>query len=91
MQRRGKFIVRSLTLAELLLLDAELNDKAGDLRASTVSRLQAFCLIAESIPALVGEEQAQYRTKLEELAQKLRSISDDPYLRGKIAEYSAKA
>ncbi len=90
-QRRGKFIVRSVTLAELLLLDAGLNDKAGDLRAATVSRLQAFCLIAESIQGLAGEEQAQYRAKLDELGKELRSVSDDPYLRGKIAEYGAKA
>jgi hypothetical protein len=89
-QRGGDLTFRSIMLAELLLQDAESSEKGGDVRNATGRRLQAFCLIAASVHVLTAEEQVGYRARLESLAKELRSISDDPYLLGKIDEYYAK-
>jgi hypothetical protein len=86
----GQSNFNSILVAELLLQDVELSEKIGNIPQATVSRLQAFCLLVDSI-ALVGpEEQAEYRKKLDVLAADLESTSDDPYLRSKIDGYLSK-
>ena len=57
--------LNSILIAELLLQDVELNEKIGNIPQATVSRLQAFCLLVDSIALLGPEEQAEYRKKLE--------------------------
>jgi hypothetical protein len=82
----------SILIAELLLQDVELSEKIGNIPQAIVSRLQAFCLLVDSIALLGPEEQAEYRKKLDVLAADLESISDDPYIRGKVDGYlSTKA
>ena len=88
----GQSNFNSILVAELLLQDVELSEKIGNIPQAVVSRLQAFCLLVDSIQLLGPEEQAEYRKKLDVLAADLESISDAPYLRGKIDGYlSTKA
>lgn len=80
----------SILVAELLLQDVELNEKIGNVPQAIVSRLQAFCLLVDSLELLGPEEQAEYRKKLDVLAADLESTSDDPYLRNKVDSYLSK-
>jgi hypothetical protein len=79
--------LRSVLLAELLMQEAEINQVTGDSVEAVRARVQAFCLLAESIGVLSPEEQAVYRRKLDELARELSPLGDDPYLRGKLDNY----
>jgi len=54
-----------------------------------VSRLQAFCLLVDSIPLLGPEEQVRYRKKLDALAAELEPLGNDPYVRRRIDSYLA--
>jgi hypothetical protein len=83
----GQPNLNSILIAELLLQDVELSEKIDNIPQAIVSRLQAFCLLVDSIAFLGPEEQAQYRKKLGVLAADLKSISDDPYLRSKVDGY----
>jgi len=83
----GKANLNAIVVAELLLQDVELSEKNGNFPQAVVSRLQAFCLLVDSLKFLGPEEQTEYRKKLDVLAAKLESISDDPYIRGKIDGY----
>lgn len=86
----GRSNFNSILIAELLLQDVELSDKSGNIAQATVSRLQAFCLLADSITSLRADEQAGYQKKIDQLAVDLRSFND-PYLRGKVDGYLAKS
>jgi hypothetical protein len=59
--------VRAVMLAELLLQDADLSEAAGKSQEAMVSRAQAKVLLARNIDNLAPDEQAAYRSKLEEL------------------------
>jgi hypothetical protein len=63
--------VRAVMLAELLLQDAELNDASGKNREATISRAQAYVLLAGNIDKLSLDEQAVYRPKLELLKSQM--------------------
>jgi hypothetical protein len=89
-QGAGQSNFSSILIAELLLQDVELSEKIGNIRQAIVSRLQAFCLLVDSIALLGQEEQTEYRKKLDVLAADLKSISDDSYLRGKVDSYLSK-
>jgi len=86
----GQSNFNSILVAELLLQDVELSEKIGNIPQATVSRLQAFCLLVDSIQLLGPEEQAEYRKKLDALAADLESTSNDPYLRNKVDGYLSK-
>jgi hypothetical protein len=86
----GQSNFNSILVAELLLQDVELSEKIGNIPQATVSRLQAFCLLVDSIELLGPEEQAEYRKKLDVLAADLKSTSDDPYLRSRVDSYLSK-
>ena len=86
----GKSNFNAIVLAELLLLDVELSDKSANIPQATECRLQAFCLLVDSIDLLGPEEQAEYRKKLDILARDLQAISDAPYVRSKIESYLSK-
>jgi len=88
----GRANFDSILIAELLLKDVELNEKKGNISQAIVSRLQAFCLLVDSIKFLGPEEQVEYRKKLDTIASDLESVGEDPYIRDKVAGYlSAKA
>ena len=72
--------VRAVTLAELLLVEAEWNDEKMGALDSTSNRVHAFCLLADSIDALDAEDQSVYRAKLKTLAGKLQDLRSHPYL-----------
>jgi hypothetical protein len=63
-------------LAELLLQDAELNDAARKNREATISRAQAYVLLARNIDKLSLDEQAVYRPKLEALNAQINTPSN---------------
>jgi len=88
--RGGQSNFSSILIAELLLQDVELSEKIGNIQQAVVSRLQAFCLLIDSLELLGPEEQAEYRKKLDVLAADLESTSDDPYLRSKVEGYLSK-
>jgi hypothetical protein len=81
------FYGRAAILAELLVLESEFNETAGDLAGAIRARLQAFCLLGESLGALSPDEQAIYRRKLDLLAGQLRNVSGDPYLDEKLRQF----
>ena len=86
----GKSNFNPILIAELLLQDVELSEKTSNISRALVSRLQAFCLLVDSIALLGPEEQAEYRKKLDVLAADLGSISDSPYIRSKVDGYLSK-
>ena len=83
----GHANISLILVGELLRQDVELSEKIGNVSQATVSRLQAFCLLIDSLSFLEPEEQTEYRKKLDVLAAELESTSDDPYLRNKIESY----
>ena len=89
-QGGGQSNFNSILIAELLLQDVELSETIGNIPQALVSRLQAFCLLVDSIELLGPEEQAEYRKKLDVLAADLESTSNDPYLRSKVDAYLSK-
>jgi len=72
--------VRAITLAELLLVDAELADEKQDESGAAASRVHAFCLLADSLPILNSEDQTVYREKLKALTDKLGDLKTHPYI-----------
>lgn len=78
---------RAVTLAELLLRDAEMH--AGDLGRVSLDRLHAFCLLASVVACLDREDQRVYRRKLETLRDHLAELSNDPYVASKLAQFAA--
>ncbi len=83
-QSGGQWLMRALLLAELLIQDAELSRAAGRHAGMLRSQVQAFCLLAEVVPALPPEDQPACRVKLGALAQDLDVFRDDPYVAGKL-------
>jgi hypothetical protein len=79
---------RAITLAELLLQDAELSELSARPADALVSRLHAFCLLADSIAFLPAAEQASYRKKLDALATELSKLAGaHPYVGAKLRAY----
>jgi hypothetical protein len=83
----ANFYGRAAILAELLILESEFNEENGDASGAIRARLQAFCLLGESLGALAPEEQAIYREKMDLLAGQLRDASHDPYLAQKLGHF----
>ncbi len=81
--------LRAVTLAELLLLDAEFSETPGNLAQPTSSEVHAFCLLADSIDALGAEEQAIYRVKLNLLADRLGELRSHPYIKARLRDYGS--
>lgn len=78
---------RAVLLSDLLTLDAEISDDTGHTAEATVARLQAFCLLADSMQMLSRDEQATYRPKLDRLAESLSVLSGNPYVESKLRLY----
>ena len=76
---------RSITLAELLLKDAEMN--SADERRTTVDFLHAFCLIASTVDSLDVDDQRMYRPKLKNLLDRLTPLQINEYVAAKLREY----
>src|SRR6266850_2818890 len=72
--------VRAITLAELLLVDAEWEEAKGNAAQSVASRVHAFCMLADSIEALNREDQIVYRAKLKTIAEQLGDLRTHPYI-----------
>jgi len=66
---------RAVTLAELLLQDAELNDNLHNTRDANIERVQAYVLLLNSVDKLDEVDQAVYRPKLQALAARLNVTS----------------
>ena len=81
---------RAITLAALLQQDAELSEIAARPAEALVSRLHAFCLLADSVHVLPAQEQAEYRQKMNALAEQLQSVAAHPYAGAKLREYAAR-
>ena len=78
--------VRAVTLAELLLLDAELPETDGDTSQPRSGLVHAFCLLADSMSALSTEDQASYRAKLNQLADRLGELRTHPYIKERLRD-----
>jgi len=70
--------VRAITLAELLLVDADILEAKGE--PPVANLVHAFCMLADSIEALNAEDQIVYRAKLKMLAEKLGEYRTHPYI-----------
>jgi hypothetical protein len=79
-------VTRDVMLAELLLQDAELQEKNGQQKEAAHSRAHAFCLIVDAVDSLTLDDAAHYRAKLDALAAELTSasVSSDPYVSQKV-------
>ncbi len=88
-QSGGMRFSRAVMLAELLIADAELSIDDGRPADAIRSRLQAFCLLSESIGVLSLDEAAVYRPKLAFLAGQLNAIGG-PYIRETLDRYRSR-
>ncbi|MGD1090135.1 MAG: hypothetical protein ABR955_15630 [Verrucomicrobiota bacterium] len=79
--------IRAVTLAELLLVDAELHEADPDALPPLPNYVHAFCLLADAIDTLTTEDQAIYRTKLNMLADRLGDLRTHPYIKEKLRDY----
>lgn len=79
---------RAITVAELLIQDAELSELAQRPADALLSRLHAFCLLTDAIEFLPAAEQADYRLKLATLANELESVAAHPYVAQRLAKYA---
>ncbi len=75
---------RAVLLSDLLTLDAEISEDIGRAAETTVARLHAFCLLADSMPMLSTDEQATYQPKLDRLAESLSALSGNSYVQSKL-------
>ena len=82
--------IRAVTLAEILLLDAELPEADGGAGGLLSSQVHAACLLADSVGALDPEDQASYRAKLDRLADQLGHLRTHPYLQARLLNYGTR-
>ena len=78
---------RSVTLAELLIQDAEIHEADGQPQAALSSFVHALCLLSDSFAFLTREEQAIYRPKIESLITTLEQLPSNPYTTQRIRSY----
>jgi len=71
---------RSIILAEVLLSDAEVQEKEENAPFPLANFVHAFCLIADSVSVLSHDDEARYRQKLIWLAERLAPYKDLPQL-----------
>jgi len=69
---------RSVLLAELLLLDAQLGDRDANSAAAIVGRMHAFCLLRDAELGDLVHFRAVYRAKMDEITKLLRPFANDP-------------
>ncbi|HEV2695817.1 MAG TPA: hypothetical protein VG347_23210 [Verrucomicrobiae bacterium] len=81
--------IRAITLAELLLFDAELHEADKIPSQSLANYVHAFCLLADEVDKLSPDEQAFYRIKLSLLAGRLCDLREHPYLKTRFASLPA--
>lgn len=81
---------RAITLAELLVQDAELSVLAERPADALLSRLNAFCLLADAVRFLPAAEHADYGPKIAALSAQLASAATHPYVAEKLREYTAR-
>jgi hypothetical protein len=79
--------IRAVTLAELLLVDAEWHETGQDALPPVSNFVHAFCLLADTIDALTTEDQAIYRAKLNMLADRLGDLRTHPYIKERLRDY----
>lgn len=83
--------VRAVTLAELLLLDAEFPEADGEASQPRSGLVHAFCLLADSMSALSHEDQATYRAKLNQLTARLGDLRTHPYIKERLRDETSRA
>jgi hypothetical protein len=76
--------IRAMTLAELLLVEAEIHEPDLIPQAILPNYVHAFCLIADEVDKLTAEEQTIYRAKLAWLAERLGSLRTHPYIQARL-------
>jgi hypothetical protein len=79
--------MKAVTLAELLLVDAELQEANPNPNAFLSNYVHAFCLLADEVDKLSAEEQAIYRVKLDLLADRLGDLRTHPYISERFHDY----
>jgi len=83
-QMGGLRTIRAVTLAELLLVDAELHEASQIPDQSLSNYVHAFCLLADEVDKLSSEEQPFYRAKIDLLAARLGDLKTHPYLKARL-------
>jgi hypothetical protein len=79
---------RAITLAELLLKDAEMH--VADGVRVMIDRVHAFCLLADNVDQLDLDDQKTYQPKLREVANQLSDFREHPYIGEKLLRLSQK-
>ncbi|MDR3456005.1 MAG: hypothetical protein P4N60_01055 [Verrucomicrobiae bacterium] len=83
----GLRTIRAVTLAELLLVDAELYEADKIPNQSLSNYVHAFCLLADEVDKLSREEQPFYRAKLDLLAGRLGDLKTHPYIKARLRDF----
>jgi len=73
---------RSITLASLLLKDAEIH--ATDAVRVMIDRVHAFCLLADNVDQLDLDDQKVFQPKLREVGNQLSEFREHPYIGEKL-------
>jgi len=81
--------IRAVTLAELLLVDAELHEANQIPDQSLSNYVHAFCLLADEVDKLSQAEQPFYRAKLDLLAGRLGDLKTHPYIKARLRDFGA--
>jgi hypothetical protein len=83
----GLRTIRAITLAELLLVDAELHEANQVPDQSLSNYVHAFCLLADEVDKLSKDEQPFYRAKLDLLADRLGDLKTHPYIKARLRDH----
>ena len=86
----GLRTIRAITLAELLLVDAELHEANQIPNQSLSNYVHAFCLLADEVDKLSREEQPFYRAKLTMLANRLGDLKTHPYIKARLRDFGTQ-
>ena len=80
-------VARAVTLAELLLLDAQWHQEDRSEEQLMPNYVHAVCLLADSLELLSSDEQAHFRARMASAADKLGELRNHPYIRERLARY----
>jgi hypothetical protein len=80
-------VARAITLAELLLLDAQWHQEDRSEERLTPNYVHAVCLLADSLELLSSDERAHFRARMATAAEKLGELRNHPYISERLARY----
>ena len=88
LERSGALrVARAITLAELLLLDAQWHESDRSSEQLTPNYVHAVCLLADSLELLSSDERVHFGARMAAAAEKLGELRNHPYISERLARY----